>query len=64
ALIVMLQTLVSIPSNGIARSLFAMPLLVASHIFYGIGFWRGLFTKLHRGKNRPKFEVRLEKIAL
>jgi hypothetical protein len=64
ALVVILQTLASIPSNGMARSLFAMPLLVASHIFYGIGFWRGLFTKLHRGEQRQNFEVRLEKTAL
>jgi hypothetical protein len=44
--------------------LLAMPLLATPHIFYGFGFWHGLFTKLNRGLNRPRFEVVLEKIAL
>src|SRR5205085_2858401 len=64
ALAVILQTLASIPSAGIVRSLLAMPLLVASHIFYGLGFWRGLFTRLHHGADRPKFEVVLEKVSV
>lgn len=62
-LAIVLQTLVSMASSGVVRSLLAMPLLVASHIFYGLGFWRGLFTKLHRGDNRPKIEVKLETLA-
>lgn len=62
AVAILLQTLVSMPASGVFRSLLAMPLLVASHIFYGFGFWRGLFTKLNRGLNRPRFEVVLEKI--
>lgn len=61
AVAILLQTLVSMPASGVFRSLLAMPLLVASHIFYGIGFWRGLFTKLDRGLNRPRFEVVLER---
>ncbi len=63
ALAVVLQTLASIPSNGFFRSLAAMPLLVASHILYGLGFWRGLFTKLGPDENRLRAEVRLEKVA-
>ena len=59
--IIVLQTLVAIPSHGLIRSLLAMPLLVASHIFYGYGFWRGLFTKLQREENRRRFEVVLER---
>jgi succinoglycan biosynthesis protein ExoA len=59
---IILQTLVLIPVGGILRSLLAMPLLVASHIFYGLGFWRGLFTKLNRGGKMPAVEVTLEKI--
>ncbi|MBC8097703.1 MAG: glycosyltransferase, partial [Akkermansiaceae bacterium] len=39
-----LQTIASFPSHGLVRSVLAMPLLVASHVFYGLGFWRGLFT--------------------
>lgn len=63
AVAILLQTLVSMPANGVVRSLLAMPLLAASHIFYGFGFWHGLFTKLNRGLNRPRFEVVLEKIV-
>ena len=63
AVAILLQTLVSMPASGVFRSLLAMPLLVASHIFYGFGFWRGLFTKLNRGLSRPRFEVVLEKIV-
>jgi succinoglycan biosynthesis protein ExoA len=59
---IILQTLALIPAGGIARSLLALPLLVASHVFYGVGFWRGLFTKLNRGGNSPSVEVVLEKI--
>ncbi len=61
---IILQTLALMPAGGIARSLLALPLLVASHIFYGFGFWRGLFTKLHRGENKPSVEVVLENIRL
>ena len=63
ALAILLQTLASIPANGIVRSLAAMPLLVASHICYGFGFWHGLFTKLRRGPQRSRFQVVLETIA-
>ena len=63
AVVVLLQTLVSIPAHGLARSLLAMPLLVASHIFYGAGFWHGLFTKLRSGPQRARFEVVLETVA-
>ena len=58
------QTLVSIGSAGLARALAALPLLVASHIFYGLGFWRGLITKLNSGGNLPRTKVVLENIAL
>lgn len=61
-LAIILQTLALMPAGGIGRSLLAMPLLVTSHIFYGLGFWRGLFTKLNRGGNKPSVEVALEKI--
>ncbi|HLP78107.1 MAG TPA: glycosyltransferase [Candidatus Paceibacterota bacterium] len=64
-LAIVLQTLASFPVHGFLRSLLAMPLLVASHIFYGLGFWRGLFTKLNTGKdeNRPRIEVVLETVT-
>jgi succinoglycan biosynthesis protein ExoA len=59
---IILQTLVLMLSGGTVRSLLAMPLLMASHLFYGLGFWRGLFTKLDRGGNQPSVEVVLENI--
>ena len=62
---VLAQTLISIPTHGFIGSVLAMPLLIASHIFYGIGFWRGLFTILRRndGQNPPS-KVVLETVPL
>ena len=61
-LAIILQTLALMPAGGMVRSLLAMPLLVASHIFYGLGFWRGLFTKFNREGNDVAVEVILENI--
>jgi GT2 family glycosyltransferase len=57
------QTAVSMTAKGLFRSLLASPLLVASHIFYGLGFWRGLFTKLKPSGEKPITEVNLEKVS-
>jgi cellulose synthase/poly-beta-1,6-N-acetylglucosamine synthase-like glycosyltransferase len=64
AVAILLQTAASIPSHGFVRSLLALPLLVASHVLYGYGFLRGLFTKLHTGEAeaRPRIEVALESV--
>ncbi len=36
-------------------------LVFTCHIFYGLGFWKGLFTSLKKNSNeRPKVEVELE----
>ncbi len=59
-----LQTLASMKNAGVVRALFAWPLLMASHVFYGLGFWRGLFTQLKSGGNQPRTEVVLENITL
>jgi cellulose synthase/poly-beta-1,6-N-acetylglucosamine synthase-like glycosyltransferase len=59
-LAVVMQTLALVPAGGFIRSLLAMPLLVASHIFYGLGFWRGLFTKLSRAEDKSPVGVVLE----
>ena len=64
ALVVLLQTLALMPGKGIPRSALASPLLVASHVFYGIGFWRGLTTKLNAGTNAPKAPVTLEAMSV
>jgi len=57
------QTLASIRDAGLVRSLLALPLLVASHIFYGLGFWHGQFTKLNTSGNQVRTEVVLETIT-
>jgi succinoglycan biosynthesis protein ExoA len=63
--LVITQTIASIPIHGFIRSLLAMPLVAATHVFYGVGFWRGLFTILRRndGQNAP-FKVVLETVPL
>lgn len=62
-LTVVAQTLVSMTTKGFVRSLLALPLVVASHIFYGLGFWRGLFTALKPAGQKPAFEVQIETLA-
>lgn len=54
------QTLVSIHTTGFLRAVLALPLLAVSHIFYGLGFWLGLFTLLNQNSVREKTEVILE----
>jgi succinoglycan biosynthesis protein ExoA len=44
------------------RVLAALPLIVLTHVLYGAGFWRGLFTSLKRSGTRPSAEVVVEKI--
>ncbi len=61
-LTVTVQTLVSIFTKGLFRSLLAAPLLLASHVFYGLGFWRGLVTPLKSGGEKQQVEVTLETI--
>lgn len=60
AVVVVLQTLASAASKGAGRSLLAMPLLVASHVLYGLGFWRGLTTKLQAPGTAPATPVTLD----
>jgi succinoglycan biosynthesis protein ExoA len=59
----LLQTLAAIPRWGFVRSIAAFPLLFATHIFYGFGFWRGLFTRVRRSKPAA-IEVVLERIQI
>lgn len=64
ALALLAQTGVSAIRKGIVRSLLAAPLVVLTHLGYGFGFWRGLFTTLKRSSSKPVTEVTLERIAL
>jgi len=63
-LAVLVQVTALIPRAGIFRSLATIPFIVLTHILYGLGFWRGLFTKLNRGENKSSVEVVLENIKL
>ena len=62
ALAVLLQVLALMPSGGVVRGLWALPLIVLTHVLYGFGFWFGLFTKLKPPGERSKVPVTLEKI--
>lgn len=63
-LCILAQTAASATRHGFARSLAAAPLLVATHVFYGVGFWRGLFTRLGNKAARPTVNVTLEEVRL
>lgn len=60
AVAIIAQTLYSAAMHNPLYALFAMPLLTITHIFYGLGFWRGLFTRL-RPKTAVDSEVSLER---
>jgi len=44
------------------HSLAAIPLIALTHVLYGAGFWRGLFTELKPPAARPPVDVDLEKV--
>jgi hypothetical protein len=60
---VLTQAVALMPRGGILRSFATIPFIILTHILYGIGFWRGLFTKLNRGETKPAVEVVLETVA-
>ena len=61
ALALLGQALV-LPKGGFL--LRTIPLIALTHVLYGLGFWRGLLTRLRSGKNRPPISVTLERIPL
>ena len=63
-LAVLLQTLASMTRRGLVRSILAAPLLFATHVFYGLGFWRGLTTKLRASGAGPPTEVKLDSMPV
>jgi hypothetical protein len=60
ALAVLAQAAVSASGGRLLRSLAAIPLIVLTHLLYGIGFWRGLFTRLKPPAQRGSAAVALE----
>jgi succinoglycan biosynthesis protein ExoA len=63
-LTVLVQAVALMSRSGVLRSIAAMPFIVLTHILYGLGFWRGLFTKLKADGERPAIAVALENIKL
>jgi len=59
---VILQTIVSMRFGGLLRGFLTLPLLAASHVLYGFGFWRGLFTRLKNNQSQTATEVVLQKL--
>ena len=62
ALAVLAQAAALAAGGKLLRSLAAIPLIVLTHILYGLGFWRGLFTPLRRPGQRPPGQVVLETV--
>jgi hypothetical protein len=62
AVAVLLQVLALMPRGGVWRSLCALPLIVLTHVLYGFGFWRGLFTKLKPADERSNEPVKVERV--
>ena len=54
------QTIASIPGKGLANSCLALPLLALTHVLYGLGFWRGLFTTLTPAERKTALPVEIE----
>ena len=60
---VLAQAMVLAAGGKVLQSFGAIPLIVLTHILYGLGFWRGLFTALRRPEQRPPGEVLLETVS-
>lgn len=64
ALAVIAQTAWSVVRQGMVNGLLALPLVVLTHLIYGCGFWRGLFTGVKSAKTPEAAEVVVEKVPL
>jgi hypothetical protein len=64
ALAVLGQVLVLATKAPIGRSVAAAPLMVLTHLLYGFGFWRGLFTPLKAAAERSPVPVEMEEIEV
>ncbi len=62
AVAVLAQAAVLAAGGQVFQSLTAVPLIVLTHVLYGLGFWRGLFTPLRRPGERQPGQVVLETI--
>jgi succinoglycan biosynthesis protein ExoA len=57
------QAAVLAVKTPIARSVAAIPLIILTHLLYGFGFWRGLFTPLRAASSESAFPVELERVG-
>jgi hypothetical protein len=64
ALAVLVQGVALAVSGQVWQSLAAVPLIVLTHLLYGLGFWRGLFTSLKPPGQRPSVDVVLEPVVM
>ena len=62
AFAVLAQAAVLAAGGRVLQSFAAMPLIVLTHILYGLGFWRGLFTTLKPRGQPPPPSVVLETV--
>jgi succinoglycan biosynthesis protein ExoA len=61
-LAVAVQGAVLAARGSVLRATAAVPLIVLTHILYGWGFWRGLFTKLNPPEQRSPVDVVLQSV--
>jgi succinoglycan biosynthesis protein ExoA len=61
-LAVLAQAVALAATGRLLHSLATFPLIGLTHILYGLGFWRGLFTPLRRAGQRPPGQVLLETV--
>jgi len=59
---VLAQTAALAGSGGFFRGLAAAPLILLTHILYGYGFWRCLFTRLRPPGQRAPVTVAIERV--
>jgi len=59
--VVLVQTL-ALSRKSVGSFLRVVPLIVLTHIFYGLGFWRGLFTSLKAAPDKARPVVTLQTI--
>ena len=61
--LVMIQVTALATRNAFPDAVGAAPLIVLTHVLYGFGFWRGLFTPLNRSPKRPGTNVDIQRLS-